>query len=289
MFEDESIGKKEGTTCNWKRFILLAVPVVVIIIVILVLQPWNNGYESDITRAYAAMSEVESCRCSVISTYDGYRGVGVQPGMEGEYVSPNRYYMKMTDDGQVSEFIIIGDVQYFTSSGVAGPIEIGRTALVFGYTRLLENILSEERLSYYLDMIVDVQELPIEEIDGVNCIHYLGQWNVEKQIEETRQSVIEDLTSVGTEVDEEEIDRQLEYMRSATMSIEYWIGTDEHLIRQMRTRVQYQDDSDDFPSGSMSMTMTFYDFNEPITIEAPVNTDGQLLPGWQMDTLPGVE
>jgi hypothetical protein len=57
-----------------------------------------------------------------------------------------------------------------------------------------------------------------------------------------------------------------------------WIGKDDYLIRQ-KIRTNYN-------TGTVVETSKYYDFNFTITIEAPLDSSGNLLPGWQLREMP---
>jgi hypothetical protein len=280
MSENDSISRQEKITWRWKRVALVAVPVVAILVVIMVLQPWSiaNKFHSDITKAHAVMSDVESCRIVGSSTSGGSEGPMSQLGMEGGFTSPDRFYMEIVNKDEVSEFIIIGEILFVTDESIFSPSTF---AFMTYFDKMYsDTIFSDDILLTYPDMLTDIQRLPNEEIAGVSCIHYLGQWDVEIQMAAARQGMIEAQTAMGIEVDEDEIDSQLERINSTKISTEFWIGSDDYLIKQMRTDIQYPDNIEGFGISTSSMTATYYDFNEAIVIAAPVDDDGQLLPGW---------
>ena len=126
MAENESLSEQKRTTWNRKRLILLAVlviPVVTVLVVIMVLQPWSvaNKFHNDMTKANAAMSDIESCRVVGSSTYDDPDGSFSQLSMEGEFTSSDRYYMEVANSDEVSEFIIIGDILFVNNERFFSP------------------------------------------------------------------------------------------------------------------------------------------------------------------------
>jgi hypothetical protein len=72
----------------------------------------------------------------------------------------------------------------------------------------------------------------------------------------------------------------LETMFALDMQVELWIGKNYNLIRQMIQTTQYPDNEGKLQT--TSTTMTFFDFNEPIVIEPPLDANGELLDGWQL-------
>ena len=66
---------------------------------------------------------------------------------------------------------------------------------------------------------------------------------------------------------------------NSTFTIEVWIGKDDYLIRQVKHNGQVFLSNGEV--GTFSFLEVYYDFNEPIEIEPPLDADGKLLPGWQ--------
>jgi len=277
MSEIKSTDGSERPFWRWKRLALVAVPIVAIMIVLMVLQPWDTAPapQSIIAKAYAETADIQSFRFSGTSTSEDSDGFSLQQDIEAEFVSPDRYHVKITENEQAAEFIIIGDQQYISSGSLPG-------AVLYSLTQGLSRSVSKEAVLSYLDKLTDIQSLSDEVIDGVSCLHYLGRWDVEKQIAETKRSLMEYYDEMGIEPDEEEIDKELEILRSIETEIELWIGRDDYLIRQMKMNGKFPDDDEGLKFIIMSVTMKFYDLNQPITIEAPLDADGQLLPGWRL-------
>ena len=267
------------TIWHWKRPALVTVPIVAILIVLMVLQPWDTAPapQSFIAKAYAATADIKSFRLSATSTSKDLDGFSSRQDIEAEYASPDRYHFKMTENGQEIESIIIGDKLYIGSGSLSGNV-------LYSLTQGLTRPLSKEAVLSYLDKLTDIQVLSDETMDGVSCLHYLGKWDVEKQIAETKRSLMEYYDKKGIEPDEEEIDKELEILRSIETEIELWIGKDDYLIRQMNMNGKFPDDDEGLKFVIINMNMKYYDLNQPITIEAPLDADGQLLPGWRLTT-----
>ena len=271
------MSRPEKTIWRWKRPALVAVPIVAILIVLMVLQPWDTAPapQSIIAKAYAATADIKSFRLSVTGTSKDSDGFSSQQSIEAEFASPDRYHVKMVENGQASECIIIGDKLYI---GSGSPPETVLYSLTQGLTRPL----SKEAVLSYLDRLTDIQSLSDETMDGVSCLHYLGKWDVEKQIAETKRSLMEYYDEMGIEPDEEGIDEELEILRSIEMEIELWMDPDDYLIRQMKMNGKLPDDDEGLKFSIINMTMKYYDLNQTITIEAPLDANGQLLPGWRL-------
>ena len=252
---------------RWTRPTLIAAPIVAILVALLVLHPWSTslGPGGLIAEAYAATMSLQSYRMtgSIKSTLEGKTS---EATFETEFVAPDRYRGKATTDGDVVEFIIIGDKQYIRDSDQSRTTSVA----VAG-----SSILGKEEALKLLDSLTDLEELPDEKIDGVDCLHYRGRVDMDRMVEEQKARL--DPAQPGYE----EILKGLEQLRNMKIEVELWIGKDDYLIRQMKQDTQVP--SEDIGQWDTSSAMwKFYDFNEPITIEPPEMASGELLPGWRL-------
>lgn len=276
MSRKELIGKQRRKIWHWKHTTLLGVLIIAILVVIMVLQPWDivPGYQNDIDKAYAATLDIQSFRFSVTSTNEDSDGFSIHQSIEAEFASPDRYHVNTIENEQAAEFIIIGDQQYISGGSLPG-------AVLYASTQGLSRSISKEAVLNYLDKLTDIQMLSDKTIDGVSCLHYQGKWDVEKQIAEAKRSLMKYYDEKGIKPDEEEIDEDLEQIRLTEIEIELWIGRDDYLIRQMKVNGKFPDDDEGLKFRIINLTMKYYDINQSITIEAPLDANGQLLPGWQ--------
>jgi hypothetical protein len=275
MSGNESIDRQERKTRRWLRLALVAIPSVALLIVLTVLQPWNTvpSPQSNVAKAYAATSDVKSYRFSGTSDSEDLDGFSTQQNIEAEFTSPDSYHVKMIENGQEIEFIIIGDKQYLNSDSLNKHLSLVMTQGLY-------RMSSREGAMSYLDMLTDIRELPEVKIDGVSCLHYYGRQDIEKQITETKRTIMESQLQVGIEPDEEEIDKHLEIMRFVDVKIELWIGRYDYIIRQLKVNGRFPDDDEGRKFVTTNVTMQFFNLNQPVTIKAPLDTNGQLLPGW---------
>ena len=75
----------------------------------------------------------------------------------------------------------------------------------------------------------------------------------------------------------------LKEFRTKKITDEFWIGKDDYIIRQWREVISPTITADYSPSDmirSISDMRKYYDFNVPIEIKAPLDAQGNLLPGW---------
>ncbi|GAI07899.1 unnamed protein product, partial [marine sediment metagenome] len=132
------------------------------------------------------------------------------------------------------------------------------------------SILSKEDTLEIIDSLTDLEKLPDEKIEGVDCIHYRGVVDVDRVIEEQKAKLD------PRQPHYEEMLKGLEDMRNMKTEVELWIGREDYLIRQLKQDMEVP------LEGTSRVTVKYYDFNEPITIEPPTTATGELLPGWRL-------
>ena len=93
-----------------------------------------------------------------------------------------------------------------------------------------------------LQFIFELEQLPNETLDGVECLHYSG------------------------------------VPRFGNIPCEIWIGKNDYFIRQVINR--YEDDR-----LIQTFITKYYDFNEDIDIQPPVDSSGSLLSGWETESI----
>jgi len=251
---------------KWLRPAIVALAAVAVLIVALV-QPWQNPFspQNVLAKAHEATAILQSYRISFHSDIP-YLGEDLELTFEGEFVTPDRYRVKMVEDGEVSEGILLGD-RLFVSGG-----DMWRNT----YLALIissSTFLTKEMTLKMLDSLVDLEELPDEKVDDSACFHYRGWVDLAKQIEDTDGL---DPSDPGYE----DMMEQVERARDINYIIELWIGKEDYLIRQaMQTyRVPAEEEGQ---WNEYNLTMRNYDFNQPITIEPPLTNSGELQPGWE--------
>jgi len=259
---------------KWWRPALI-VGIAAIILVLALVQPWSGSLEpqSVLAKTHEALESIQTYRFSYFgtTTVDGETS---SHNMEVMFAAPDRYHINVTIDGQRDEFIIIGDTQYVTNNA------FGR-ASIMASSGSFSSILTKEATLDVLDELGDLQTLPEETIDGVRCLHYLGKWDMEKRIEGTRRNIQEYNAESDTRViTDEQMEKMFEQMRSIDITHEIWIGKEDYLIRQMKTEQRGPVDKEGIFSASM--TMRYSGFNQPVTIEPPLDAEGNLLPGWSI-------
>ncbi len=250
---------------QWLRPALGAAAAVIVLAILLITQPWALSPQSVMAKTYAATSNLQSYRMfsSIKSTLEGKTS---EATFEAEFVAPDRHRVKATTNGDWVEFIIIGDKQYFRDSDPSRTTSVGVSS---------SSILSKEDTLKIIDSLTDLEKLPDEKIEGVDCIHYQGRVNVDRVIAEQKAKLD------PRQPHYEEMLKGLEGMRNMKAEAELWIGKDDYLIRQIKHDMQVPSE-DTGKLDTSSSLVKYYDFNEPIVIEPPESASGELLPGWRL-------
>jgi len=252
---------------RWMRPALAAIPVVIVLIVLLVLQPWGSFPGGIMAKACATTEGLLSYRTSssLIYTHNGETTIN---DSEGEYVAPDRYRGKFTLGNSTFEVITIGDKNYAWRAD--NTTDNAWSAVIYGWP------LSKEDTRSLLDLLTKIENQPDERIAGADCFHLRGEVDMERWAEKTKATL--DSTDPMYEEDVEFIEEQA----AATEAVvDVWIGKDDYLIRQVKHN--WQIFASDGGVDTLSYTEEYYDFNEPIEIEPPLDADGKLLPGWQLN------
>lgn len=275
---------------RWLRPALVAAPVLVVLITLLSL--YLSGFflgTGVIAKAYAAMEGVRSYRLTV----DGYhKELETDELVHSwrsnlEYLSPDRYHwIAGYPEGYEGDFgkflrerIIIGD-QVYTR------IIQGLLSSVPDVEGLGEITPSREQTLEALDIIVEIETMPDEVIDGTDSYHYRGMADIEKYIDKQRPRW-ERMFARQTLLDPEVmVEAAADGWRTREVEYELWIGKDDYLIRRWKETARPLPGQ---PATSRYHTLVtvfdYYDFNEQIVIEPPLTESGELLPGWSLHVL----
>jgi hypothetical protein len=268
---------------RWLRPALVAIPIIIILSIVLPLHLSGSfsGYRGVFAKAYAATEGLTSYRL----TTNGYFKEREADELVHcwycnlEYVNPDRYHLIAGyPEGYLEEFrketTIIGDQIYTWSTSSVPDVE-----------ELEQYTPTKEQTLELLGMLIDIEELADENIDGTDCYHYRGVVDIEKWLawgrperERRFKAMIE---RSGLHFDLEQMVKTAEdTWRTREMTYDFWIGKDDYLIRQWKHVIQ--------PLGQYHTFVTiinYYDFNEPIVIEPPLTESGELLEGWKVTSL----
>lgn len=261
-----STGTTKAPMRRWLRPVLIAVPIAAILVALLIIQPWQNPFtpQNVLAKAYNAIAAIKSYRFSLTASTSGK----ITLTNNVEFIAPNRYHVTETDEAGTREIITLGDRRYFK-----GEFEFFMLVKPVG---LYQESITREATLEWLDRMANVEELSEEDIEGIHCLHYHGVYDIEKAIRARYES---SLVRRGPPPSEKEIQEEIEMYRThvGERYIELWIGKDDYLTRQMV--IENVDPSEG--THTQRLVYKYYDFNEPITIAAPVDASGALLDGWE--------
>jgi len=253
---------------KWLRPAAVALAAVVVLIVAL-MQPWSVNPQGVIAKAYSATEGLLSYRATISGT--GSEESNLDSVIE--FAFPDRFRVRITSDGETDEFIVVGDKQYVKSG------DMSRNAIV-AFSNSASSMLSKEATLRLIDSFTNLETQTDEKIKGVDCFRYRGRYDMTKQIEAQKARLAE----MQSRMDADDYARMMEDLENSfnnvNMRIDLWIGKDDNLIRQIVQTTQYPDNEGKLQT--TSTTMTFFDFNEPIVIEPPLDSDSELLEGWQL-------
>jgi hypothetical protein len=287
---------KTGILKRFLRPALIAVPVVVIVALVLALQPFGTSEDTSgvIARAYAATSKLNSFKYEK----DDYRqdSPSKEPvhtfHAEIEYVAPDQFHIlseSNTTPGMEGpmEKIVIGDTLYQNT-----PVTVKMESEYFD-----ELELTEDKTLDYLNMMVEVETLEDEIIDGTECYHYVGEVDMGKYLEAHRPILERSYYRMDKNLPwgmttslEDFIEDSNARSRTQDMTFEIWIGKDDYLLRQAKfTYKTREGEVSDWNKYISFGILRYYDLNKDITIEAPLDESGELLAGWSSYTLESLE
>jgi hypothetical protein len=271
---------------RWLRPALVAASIIIILAIVLPLQLSGSpdDFSSVIAKAYAATEKLESYRL----TTNGYHKERETDELVHdwycnlEYANPDRYhliagYPEEYQKGFRKERTIIDDQVYTWGASSAPNME-----------ELEQFTPTKEQTLELLTMLIDMETMPDDIIDGTDCFHYQGTVDIEKLLawerparERRFKDMIERYPNYNFDL-EEMVKRAEDMWRTKEITGELWVGKDDYLIRQwkevrVRPHVVYYHTS--------VAIFNYYDFNEPIVIEPPLTESGELLEGWVLTTL----
>ena len=208
---------------------------------------------------------------------------------EIDYAGDGRLHaIKYAPDGTLTayshETVVIGNTVYSTGN-VSRPLTP---------EQLEEVAPSEQNSLKALKVLSNIEVLPDEMVDGVDCYHYTGQVDIEKWLDAGRA----DLIKLGERINANnaqgvtiDIDQWLksveDFWHTRKLTYDFWISKDDYRVRRWKS-------VDETPPGQSlepgiayrsSAVFTYYDFNEKIDVEPPLDSSGALLPGWTVQTI----
>lgn len=174
-------------------------------------------------------------------------------------------------DGQV-EIRLVGKAMYIGGGAQAAKEMDGKSWIKLDMSALgADKELNADQLgagqadknpateSTFLTGSKDVKKVGTETVDGVKTTHYKGTVT----LDEFRDS-LKGKDKATREKREKSLD-QYEKMGIDALTMDMWIDGDDH-TKQFRMR-------GDADKGKLDMTITFIDFNKPVTVKAPPAED----------------
>jgi hypothetical protein len=246
---------------NWLRLVGIGI-LAIIVLVLAIVQPWSGPLSPDevLAQASSIQAEIQSYR---MKYSDEEAKGGMVSVAEAAYALPASYRLTLSVGDWVREYITVGETRYEKEIGT--PVNLKGQVIFFStYTPGIEATIS------ILEQLADIEVLPDEELDGVVCYHLKGRYDT--------LSIEDMLTDIKSRLSDEEFKKLKEklVMEQETTTVEYLISKDDFIIRKVQYITSKQE------TGIVhTQTMKFFDFNQPITIEPPLDDEGNLLPGWQ--------
>jgi len=205
--------------------------------------------------AVTKTSEVQSYRATVTTT-DYADGKSFSSSVESEVAAPDRYIVKSTIGAGWAELIKIGEEKYVRDAE-SPQWKSCPTGTCSVFYIPIETTLLPFRF------LVDIQVLPDDDIDGINCSRYRGRVDVASLVNELKSKTGGMTPPLETP--------PLEPMLQWEIDVELWIDGDD-FIRRLKTelRMPYTDVSTGNERWSVRRADgRFSDFNEADFIEAP--------------------
>ena len=244
---------------NWLRPAVLSLSVIAIVAMLFVLQPWtgNNGYTTLLAKVEAAAENVESYRMEIIWTADEI--------VDGEtYETYINFTYEFVSDEITHVITDYGTVSYYNGVGTysEGGFEnyyIGEDMYSLADRNKAHDFLLRNTGFYYIYM-QSGQQHAMAVLDFMNDL---------VQLEDEVIDEVNCLHYIGTpKLYEDVID----------MKWEIWLGEDDYLTRQIT--VDY---------GTHIITTRYYDYNVEINVDMPVDSDGNLKEGWEVEPIQSSE
>ena len=266
---------------RWLRPVLVVTPIALVAAILLTILLPNIILtpKTVLARAQAALPDIQSyqmtsaCYTHLLKTnefihrlYEKSEFAGdryymiwdynVSVQQSAEWINPPTYYREVIGPDEL-EVIGIGELTYGRGEELPSMLS---TTPEERQTSALSAITAEKQLERLNEIASEIEVLPEENIDGVSCYHYLIAVDTEKYVE-----LVNDNWA----------------WQDTTITEELWIGKDDYIIRQRKH--EYKHTSEDMQVSSSTVFMfKYYDFNAPISIEPPVDAEGNLLPGWSI-------
>ncbi|MDY6912722.1 MAG: hypothetical protein SVM79_10240 [Chloroflexota bacterium] len=191
------------------------------------------------------------------------------------FVSPHRVWDKIEVKSswaeepvgdRISESVTIDNTHYSRSYQNGRHTEWKKEE----WPRKSQGVLAPSSAFWFeIDSITEVNQLPAVELNGVECLHFEGNVDIEKYI--AKVMPLHNL---------QETDAYIQWLGNSDISIEVWIGENDRLIRQIKMEERNPFTGPDREELSRSPNTkalynsepvtVFDDYDQPIQIEAPM-------------------
>lgn len=202
---------------NWLRPAVFTLSVVAVVAMLFVLQPWtvNNGYTTLLAKAKEAAENIQSY---CVNSYDTTVNIDDPENVQAitdntfEFILPDlahlTYYHSYpsTHNGITTlkeesfEIYYDGEFQYYQSEDKDFLLRTTGDLYYLYYAN--GGSMSQEHAVAMLEFMSEPEQLADEAIDGVTCLHYIGN------------------------------------LKIGDTKVEIWIGKDDYLIRQVKQVIQ---------------------------------------------------
>lgn len=224
-------------------------------------------FENVVAKAIEATGEVQTYRMEMESDWIG-NGEEEQSVASMEFVAPDRTHVLSGPSGsEKEESIQIGTIVYTRSeSSTEWNVRDWRDE------RFAVRNMMVGTLESFLEL-ADIKKLKDEKIGGIDCFHFIGKMNRQAQREEEIASL--DQSDPHYEQRKSSLESILESTEYIRDDIEFWIGKDDYLLHQYRVNIEQNmiDDKGEETEEEVFYcsvnNVRFFDFNEPIEIDAP--------------------
>jgi competence protein ComGC len=282
-------GKTARKPRLWLRPVLVAAPFVLALAIILPIVIPNLALtpEKVLAKASAAILKVQSYRFTEnLYTLDPVTKEFSVPDYHSDAeVTSNSYRIQWrpgSAEKYLTQAIVFDTKEYILGGGSSNYLTPEQMQEISPSARITQGML---------DMLEKIEVLSEETIEGAACFHYRGTVDIEKYLEQQKPALEKiyerDFGTYSEEEFRKIYDPLVEEFRTKKVTDEFWIGKDDYIIRQWKEVILPTNIADDSSSDMIRSTSdlrTYYDFNAPIEIKAPLDAQGNLLPGWSLAT-----
>ena len=252
----------------------IALPVILILAIILPIT-FFDGASGVLAKAYAATEKIETYRFDgEVYTYFIDKDKSVLSVSEKEvFGGYDNYYVKIypRGEGYYQAIIVVDGRRYIYG-------QVGKYQITESYFEELAP--TKQKTLDYLALIDNVETLEDEFINGTECYHYKGTVSTEKWLERMIprfKKNFENWPGISETDLDELVENFINTNRRKEIRYELWVGKNDYLVRQVKEYTKI------LPTGFYEtiFVMNFYDFDEVMDIQPPLDKNGDLLEGWR--------